>query len=313
MSEAEGRPRVIAIVGPTAVGKSALAEALAVDLGGEIVSADSMQVYRGMDIGTAKPPAAFRAVTYHCVDIVDPGTPYSAALFQRDARAAIEGVARRGAVPVLVGGTGLYVRAAIDEMEFPAGDTASPMRAAIEAALEARGPAGLHALLAERDPASAALIHPNNTRRVVRALEMLEGDGVTYAAQAAGFAERRAHYPASVLGLTMEREALYERVNARVDRMIVEGLVCEVRGLLDAGFRAALTSAQAIGYKELTPVVDGTADLGEAIASIKQASRRYAKRQMTWFRADPRVKWLDVTHLSQAETLEHARALLESD
>jgi tRNA dimethylallyltransferase len=307
------RPRVIAIVGPTAVGKSAAAEGLALECSGEVVSADSMQVYRGMGIGTAKEPLTKRLVPYHCVDVADPGTAYSAALFQRDARSAIEEIARRGLLPVVAGGTGLYVRAVLDDLVFPAGQNAGAARREIEADLERLGPTGLHSLLAERDPASARLIHPNNARRVVRALEMLAVDGVSYAEQAAGLSERRSFYPAVLVGLTMERSALYGRIEQRVDAMLEAGLLEEVRGLLDAGYYDALTAAQAIGYKELVPVLEDGADLDAAVAAIKQATRRYAKRQLTWFRADPRVRWIDVTELSHGQTVDAVRALVESD
>lgn len=303
---------VIAVVGPTGVGKTALGEELAARLGGEIVSADSMQVYRGMDVGTAKPPAAQRRVPYHCIDLVAPGEPYSAARYQRDARAAIDGILARDALPVVVGGTGLYVRAALDEMTFPKGKVVSPLRERLEALAAELGPQGLHARLAEFDPDAAALIHPNNTRRVIRALEMLDGSGMSYAAQAAGFAERRPAYRAAYVGLTMERFALYERIDRRVDAMIAGGLVDEVRGLLATGYRKALTAAQAIGYKEIVRVLEAGAPLPEATAAIKQASRRYAKRQLTWFRADPRVAWLDVTELSPPDAADAAERLVES-
>jgi len=305
-------PRVIAIVGPTGVGKSAVAEELAVRLGAEIVEADSMQVYRGMDIGTAKTPESERRVPHHCLDLVDPGTPYSAALYQAAARAAIEDIAARGKVPVLVGGTGLYIRAALDEMHFPKGHQESPIRADLQALLDRDGPEALYALLVERDPDAAALIHRNNTRRVLRALEVLEEDGTSYVETKQGFAERVAHYPAAIVGLTMDRDALYARIDARVDAMLDAGLLAEVEGLLAAGHRGALTSAQAIGYKELVPVIDGSGDLVSAVAAIKQASRRYAKRQLTWFRADPRIVWLDVTKLSTPQAAEAAFALVES-
>jgi tRNA dimethylallyltransferase len=307
------RPRVIAVVGPTGAGKSAAAEELASRLGGEIVSADSMQVYRGMDIGTAKQPPAARRVPHHCLDLVEPGEPYSAALFQRDARRAIDGIATRHAVPIVVGGTGLYVRAALDELDFPAGNGASPTRTALQAELASRGPEALYELLVERDPAAAALIHRNNTRRIVRALEVLEDDGTSYADTRERFAERRPHYPATFIGLEVDRDVLYARIDERVDAMLAAGLVAEVADLLDRGYRTALTAAQAIGYKELVPVIDGSGDLATAVAAIKQASRRYAKRQLTWFRADPRVRWLDVTHLSPAQAAEAMIALLESE
>ena len=307
------RPRVVAVVGPTGSGKTAAAEELAVRIGGEIVSADSMQVYRGMDIGTAKHPAASWLVAHHCIDLVDPGTPYSAALYQTAARAAIEDIASRGAAPVLVGGTGLYVRAALDEMHFPGGHQATPTRSALQEELANHGPEALYALLVERDPGAAALIHRNNTRRVLRALETLEDAGVSYAETKEHFAERIPHYPSKYVGLGVDRDVLYSRIDARVDRMLEEGLLDEVASLIGGGYRDALTAAQAIGYKELVPVLDGSGDLANAVAAIKQATRRYAKRQLTWFRADPRVRWMDVTKLSPAETAEAIRALVESD
>lgn len=296
--------RVIAVVGPTAVGKTAVAEHIAVRHDGEIVSADSMQVYRRMDIGTAKPPADQRRVPYHGIDVVDPGAPFSAALFQDLARNAIDDIHARHKLPVLAGGTGLYVRAALDPWEFPAGEQqANPVRERYERFAEEHGSAALHELLRSRDLDSAALIHPHNTRRVVRALEMLEL-GESYARQHEGFAVRESIYDARFIGLTMDRELLYTRIDARVDAMMSAGLVGEVEALLDAGFRDALTAQQAIGYKELVPVIEDGSDLDEAVESIKRSSRRYAKRQLTWFRADPRIRWIDVTELSPEQAAE---------
>ncbi|MDZ4166442.1 MAG: tRNA (adenosine(37)-N6)-dimethylallyltransferase MiaA [Coriobacteriia bacterium] len=304
--------RIIAIVGPTAVGKSAVAEHLALRLGGEIVSADSMQVYRGMDVGTAKTPARERGVPYHCIDLVDPGVPYSAAVYQRDARMAIGEFFARDAVPVIVGGTGLYVRAALDEMAFPAGDLDDSLRDVLERRAVAEGPEALFAELARLDPDSATVIHPNNVRRVVRALEMA-AHGASYAEQAAGFAHRKSHYPNTILvGLTMERPVLYRRIEERVDTMVASGLLDEVRALIGAGFRDALTATQAIGYKEFVEVLEDGAPLAAAIEAVKRATRRYAKRQLTWFRADPRVHWLDVTSLSSDAAGEAAADLIES-
>jgi tRNA dimethylallyltransferase len=297
---------VLAIVGPTAAGKTALAEELAVRLDGEIISADSMQIYRGMDIGTAKPPLAERRVPYHCVDIADPGEPFSAALFQREGRRAIHDVAARSRTPIVAGGTGLYVRALLDRMEFPPGEQAdNPSRALYERFAEENGAPALHALLAQRDPESAAVIHVNNTRRVVRALEMSDS-GVSYAQQREGFARKESLYDTRFVGLTMQRDALYANIDSRVDSMIAQGLVGEVEALLAAGLRDALTAAQAIGYKELVPVIEEDADLETAIAQVKQASRRYAKRQLTWFRGDARIHWIDVSDLSFADTVEAA-------
>lgn len=296
----------MAIVGPTGVGKTDLAEELAASLGGEIISADAMQVYRGMDIGTAKPPPAARRALYHCLDLVDPGEPYSAALFQRDARRAIEECMAKGVTPIVCGGTGLYVRAALDDFEFPAGDQVdNPHRAHYEHLADERGAVALHRILAERDPESAALVHPNNVRRVIRALELAD-EGVSYAAQSAGFATRRSVYDTRWIGLDTDRGELYRRIDARVDAMIEAGLLAEVERLLLGGFRDALTAAQAIGYKEFVPVLEGAVELSIAVDAVKTATRRYAKRQLTWFRADPRVTWIDVTGLTPAERLTRA-------
>ena len=284
---------VIAVVGPTASGKSAVADLVAEALGSEVVSADAMQVYRGMDIGTAKTPVSERRVPLLLVDVADPTEPYSAALYQRDSRRAIDRLRAEGRVPVLCGGTGLYVRAALDEMEFPRGEVDGAARQRYQDLAGKLGPEGVHALLAERDPESAALIHPHNVRRVVRALEMLD-EGVSYARQSAGFSEPREHYPSLQFALTIDRARLYARIDARVDAMMRAGLLDEVRGLMDAGAADALTSRQAIGYKELIDALEGRCTIGEAVDLIKLRSRRYAKRQLSWFRRDPRITWLDM-------------------
>jgi tRNA dimethylallyltransferase len=307
-----GGPHVVGIVGPTAVGKTEVAEELAVALGGEIVSADSMQIYRGMDIGTAKPSLGSRRARYHLLDVVDPGTPFSAALYQLLAREAIMAIAARGRTPIICGGTGLYVRAALDDMSFPSGEQTSGSRQSLEELARRIGPEALHERLRSIDRESAALIHPNNVRRTIRALEMAE-EGTSYAEQAAGFTKRSPFFETTYIGLSMERVALYRRIDSRVDEMIAGGLADEVTRLLSEGFREALTARQAIGYKELVPVVETAAPLEDAVAAIKKASRRYAKRQLTWFRADPRVHWIDVTDLSISQTVSHARELLESD
>lgn len=284
---------VISVVGPTASGKSAVADLVAEALGSEVVSADAMQVYRGMDIGTAKTPVSERRVPLLLVDVADPTEPYSAALYQRDSRRAIDRLRAEGRVPILCGGTGLYVRAALDEMEFPRGEVDGAARQRYQDLAGKLGPEGVHSLLAERDPESAALIHPHNVRRVVRALEMLD-EGVSYARQSAGFSEPREHYPSLQFALTMDRARLYARIDARVDAMMRAGLLDEVRGLMDAGAADALTSRQAIGYKELIDALEGRCTIGEAVDLIKLRSRRYAKRQLSWFRRDPRITWLDM-------------------
>jgi tRNA dimethylallyltransferase len=293
------------------VGKTDVAEEVAARLTTEIVSADSMQVYRGMDIGTAKPPADARRVPYWCLDVVDPGTPYSAALYQQGAREAIEDIARRSKLPVVAGGTGLYVRAALDDLSFPAGEQQNnDARRFYEAYADEHGALALYELLLERDPDSAAVVHQNNTRRVVRALEMLDG-GIPYAEQRAGFANRSSIYDTTIIGLNMPREELYARIDARVDSMIAYGLLGEVESLLQAGLRAALTASQAIGYKEFVPVIEGKAELEDAITAVKQASRRYAKRQLTWFRADPRITWIEVGTSSASQAADAVLGALD--
>ena len=288
---------VLAVVGPTAVGKSAVADIVASRLSSEVVSADAMQVYRGMDIGTAKTPVAERPVPLRMVDVADPGVAYSAALFQRDARAVIDGLLADGKTPVVCGGTGLYVRAALDEMDFPAGEVGGSSRERYERIAASEGEDALYRLLAERDPESAACIHPHNVRRVVRALEMLD-EGTSYARQRAGFSTPREHYPTRYFGLTMDRARLYERIDRRVDAMMDAGLLDEVRGLMEQGAAPALTARQAIGYKELIDVLEGRMALDDAVELIKRRSRRYAKRQLTWFRRDRRIAWLDLDDLT---------------
>ena len=294
---------VVCVVGPTASGKSALAEEVAARLESSVVSVDAMQVYRGMDVGTAKTPPAERRVPLLMVDVVDPTEDYSVRLFQRDARSVVDGLLAAGRVPVLCGGTGLYLNAVIDDMEFPAGEKGCASRERYERLAAKRGAPALHALLAERDPESAALIHPNNVRRVVRALEMLD-EGVSYARHHEGLHERAARYDARLWGLTMSRERLYRRIDERVDAMVDQGLLEEVRELASRGLTAELSAGQAIGYKELLAALAGETSLEEAVELVKRRTRRYAKRQLSWFRHDGRVRWIDLdeTSLDQVAT-----------
>ena len=301
---------VVCIVGPTASGKSSLAERLAVTLGSAVVSVDAMQVYRGMDIGTAKTPVDERACELMMVDVCDVGDDYSVRLFQRDARACVDALLAEGRTPVLCGGTGLYLDAVIDEMEFPAGQTGSAARERYEAIARDEGALALHELLRGRDPKSAELIHPNNVRRVVRALEMLD-EGVSYAAKHEGLRARRPHYDALLFGITMDRERLYKRIDARVDAMVEAGLVDEVRALAEGGLAETLTAMQAIGYKEVVAYLDGALTLDEAIDEVKRRSRRYAKRQLSWLRRDGRVRWLDYDRLDEDEAARIVLAALD--
>lgn len=290
---ADSRPPVICIVGPTASGKTDAAQLVAAAVGGEVVSADSMQIYRGMDIGTGKLPADERIVPHHGFDLVDPGEPYSAALFQSFARAAFRDISDRDRRPVLCGGTGLYVRAAIDDYAFPAGEQKdNPVRVRWTAFAEQHGAQALWEELERRDPASAAVLHPNNIRRVVRAFELL-AEGRSYAEQKRNLAAIGEAVPAVQFGLAVDPAVLAERIDARVDAMVAAGLVEEVRNLMSAGFREGITAPQAIGYKEIVEALEGRCTLDEAVAAIKQATRRYAKRQRTWFRRDERIRWVN--------------------
>ena len=302
----EGMPPVVVVCGPTATGKSELACTLAQRASGCVLSADSMQVYRGMDIGTAKVPEAERRVPHFGLDLVDVDEPYSAALYQSYARSVISEQHQALTPVIMAGGTGLYIQAALDDLRFPEGDQAdNPVREKYMALAQETGSHAVWDVLNSLDEASAEQIHPHNLKRVVRALEMLEA-GESYAERAHGLALADPVVPAVFVGLAMDREVLYQRVNARVDRMREEGLIEEVSGLMDAGFEDALTSRQAIGYKEIIDALHGQCSMDEAFSQIKQATRRYAKRQMTWFRREKRIQWLDVTDASREDIVEQA-------
>ena len=301
----------IAIVGPTAVGKSDVADRLAARLSSEVLSCDAIQIYRGMDIGTAKMMPEECSAPLRLVDIVDPGVAYSAALYQSDARAHIDRLLGEKRLPVFCGGTGLYLKAALDEMDFPSGELEDERRAGYQELAVRIGEEALHALLAERDPESAAVIHPHNVRRVIRALEMHD-DGVSYAQQKSKFTIPRERYHALWFGLTRSREVLYERINLRVDLMFEQGLVDEVRGLMDQGLGDALTSMQAIGYKEIIDVFRGVISMDEARELIKMRSRRYAKRQLSWFKRDDRIVWFDMDEFTIDEVVDEICRRIEA-
>ncbi|KAB2388618.1 tRNA (adenosine(37)-N6)-dimethylallyltransferase MiaA [Actinomadura montaniterrae] len=280
---------MIAVVGATAAGKSDLAVELALRLGGEAVNADSMQLYRGMDIGTAKlTPAEMRGVPHHLLDVWDVTETASVAEYQRLSAGAITGIRARGRVPVLVGGSGLYVRAALDRMEFPGTDPS--VRARLEAELERDGSAALHARLRERDPAAAEAILPSNGRRIVRALEVIEISGRPFTATLPEHAYR---YGSVVqVGLSVPRERLDERIALRVERMWDAGLVDEVRALEKRGLRDGLTAGRALGYAQVLRFLAGEWTEEQAKEETVRTTRRFARRQESWFRRDPRVHWL---------------------
>ncbi|MDR6325696.1 tRNA dimethylallyltransferase [Actinoplanes couchii] len=281
-----GQP-VVTVVGPTAAGKSALSIALAHELGGEVVNADSMQLYRGMDIGTAKLTEAERdGVPHHLLDIWDVTEPAAVAEYQRLARAAIDGILDRGRVPLLVGGSGLYVRAVLEDFEFPGTDPA--IRARLEEELAATGPAVLHARLAERDAEAAAKILPSNGRRIVRALEVIELTGQPFTAS---LPDPRPVYESVQIGVDRDTTELDERIALRVDLMWAAGLLDEVRGL--DGIRDGRTAARALGYQQALAQIDGELTEEQAKADTVQGTRRFVRRQRSWFRRDPAVHWLD--------------------
>lgn len=286
MSVPARRGRVLAIVGPTAAGKSALGIALAQALGGEVLNADSMQLYRGMDIGTAKlPPAEQAGIAHHLLDIWEVTKPASAAEYQQVARERLNTLLDRGVPPIVVGGSGLYLRAALDELSFPATDAA--LRSGLEAELAAVGPAPLHARLASRDPTAAAAILPSNGRRIVRALEVVELTG-SYSGNLTSYVSA---YDVHYAGLAVDQGLLGGRIAARVDDMWQQGLVEEVRTLESSGLRTGPTARRALGYAQILALLDGRCTEAEARAETIRATRRFARRQRSWFGRDPRIDW----------------------
>jgi tRNA dimethylallyltransferase len=287
---------VIVIVGPTAVGKTAVAIELVSIVGGEIVSADSMAVYKGMDIGTAKPTPEEQAhAAFHLIDVADPAHDFSVGEFQRLAQGAIDDILERNPPAVVVGGSGLYVRAAVDGLDstMPAANDELRRRLRDEAA--AFGSEHVHRKLADVDPVSAERIHPNNLKRVIRALEIYEATGTPPSVLFDADAVRRPCYPdARFFGLTMGRDELYARIERRVDAMMEAGLEDEVARLLERDIDPSLPSMQGLGYKEIAGYIRGEYGRNEAIDLLKKNTRRFAKRQYTWFRADPRIVWIDV-------------------
>jgi tRNA dimethylallyltransferase len=282
-------PLVVAVVGPTAAGKSDLSVALCKSLQGEVVNADAMQVYRGMDVGTAKIGTAERhGVPHHLLDILDVTETATVAEFQLLARSAIDDCIGRQIVPVLAGGSALYVRAILDDFAFPGTD--AKVRERLEAELEEIGSGALHQQLAEVDPAAAAQILPSNGRRIVRALEVIEITGAPYIAT---LPEHRYVYPGAVqLGLDVPRPELDERIGRRVDRMFEAGFVDEVRDLLGKGLLEGRTANRALGYSQVIALLNGEISEQEARERTAQATRRFARRQDSWFRKDRRITWL---------------------
>ncbi|KFD42076.1 tRNA delta(2)-isopentenylpyrophosphate transferase [Peptococcaceae bacterium SCADC1_2_3] len=286
-------PPLIVITGPTATGKSALGVEVAKQLGGEIISADSILIYRSMNIGTAKPTLEERqGIPHYMIDLVDPDEKYSVALYQSQATKCIEDIIERGKIPLLVGGTGLYIRALTEQYSFPGTENNHEFRQSLVRQAQKYGQEALHARLAQIDPVTATRLHPNDLKRVIRALEVyyLTGKPFSYF-QKSG---QKCKYNLIMYGINMERQLLYRKIEERVDKMIRLGLVEEVQNLLNKGYDIGLTSLQGLGYKEIITYLKGENTLAEAIYLLKRNTRRFAKRQLTWFKKDQRILWLKV-------------------
>ena len=306
------RKPLIILTGPTAAGKSDLAVRLAQMIGGEIISADSMQVYRQMDIGTAKIRTdEMQGITHHLIDVKDPDEPFNVVIFQDLAKDAMEKIYAKGHIPILTGGTGFYIQAVLRDINFAENDNDSSCRKELEQIAETHGPVFLHQMLLEKDPESAAAIHPNNVKKVIRALEFLQQTGEKISDHNRIQAEQKPPYNFAYFVLTLDRERLYARIDQRVDQMIEAGLVQEVKKLMDQGYDTHLVSMQGLGYKEVCAYLKGECTLLEAIEQIKLGTRHFAKRQLTWFRREKEVIWLDKdSYTSEDEMLQDMLQIL---
>ena len=300
------KPTIIALVGPTGSGKTKTAIQLCQALNAEIVSMDSMQIYRGMDIGTAKPTQnELAAAPHHMIDVADPSQIFTVSMYREMACKVIDDILSRGKLPLLVGGTGLYLQAISYDMALGERGADNKLRDELnQIAARPEGPRELHNRLKSVDPVTADRLHPNDVRRVIRALEIFETSGKSRSEQE-NLPRAEGPYHVLVYGLSLPREQMYTRINSRVDQMISDGLVQEVQALLDKGISPSPDGGamQAIGYKEIVSALRGDISLDQAIALIKQSSRRYAKRQWTWFRHDQRTQWFDWTEYSNEQDL----------
>ncbi|WP_066635592.1 tRNA (adenosine(37)-N6)-dimethylallyltransferase MiaA [Desulfolucanica intricata] len=288
---------LIAIVGPTAVGKTDVGILVAKALGGEIVSADSMLIYRYMDIGTAKPTVEeMQDIPHYMIDIIDPDQNYSVALYQEQAEKYIKEINSKGKYPILVGGTGLYVRSVIDHYNFSGTEINWEYRRKLNEIARIKGNLFLHNCLKEIDPETAEKLHPNDRKRVIRAMEVFKQTGRPISSYHDRDKIERPKYNLKIFGLIMERNTLYQRIEQRVDKMIERGLLEEVKWLLDHGYKTQLNSMKGLGYKEIAAYWSGELKLEESIELLKRNTRRFAKRQLTWFRRDPRIQWYNLNN-----------------
>ncbi|MEC0283236.1 tRNA (adenosine(37)-N6)-dimethylallyltransferase MiaA [Terribacillus saccharophilus] len=293
------KQKVIVVVGPTGVGKTQLSIEIAKRYGGEVISGDSMQIYKSMDIGTAKvTKEEQQGIPHHLIDIRDPDEHYSAADFQADVEACVQDIAGRGKLPIIAGGTGLYIQAALYAYDFSEAKRDDSYQQQLEQEAQAHGPLHLHKQLQAVDPVQAERIHPNNVRRVIRALEIFHRTGKRMSDHEE--TEPDARYDAIMIGLDMDRDLLYEQINLRVDKMLAEGLLEEVKRLVESGIQDT-QSMRAIGYKEFIPYLEGKMDWEDTVDQLKQNSRRYAKRQYTWFRNKMNVDWYSITPATKKE------------
>jgi len=288
------KPPLVVIVGPTAVGKTALSIDAAQMVPAEIISGDAMQVYRGMDIGTAKiTKEERRDIPHHLINIVPPDFPFSVALFQKKAKEAIQAIIQRKKIPIIVGGTGLYIRAVTHNYAFAGQNVNHHLRRMLYNEADCLGTGFLYQRLKQIDPAHARKLHENDTKRIVRALENYYISGQKMSSQV-GDAHQQSVYDLYMIGLTLERDTLYQKINARVDRMLAAGLIEEVKTLLEQGLSEKNVSLQAIGYKEIVGFLQGKTSLEEAIEMLKRNTRRFAKRQLTWFRHQHDIEWFSL-------------------
>jgi len=295
--------KLICVAGPTGSGKTAFGIKLAKELDGEIISADSMQIYKMMDIGTAKPDKEeMQGIPHHLIDIISPFSEFSVKEFTDMAKECINDISKRGKTPIIVGGTGLFINSLIDNVSFSEGESDENLRNELRELARKSGNEYVHEMLKEFDYDSYLRLHPNNLKRVIRAIEIYKTTGITMTEQIKNSKNEPSPYDVSYFGLNADRAYIYDRIDKRVDIMLEKGLEEEVRNLYEKGLDLKYKSMQAIGYKELIMYFEGRLSFEDAVLKIKQESRRYAKRQLTWFRRDERIKWIDILKYTDCDS-----------